>query len=111
MAKVTVYVTDDQLARLRGSKNLGKGGMSKAFQAFLENVMAGPPPPGRYDSARKLMPLHAAIDRQRRRLAGKVSDGGPPADGGPVAAALTILLYQELLQRAPSLGATLEKEL
>src|SRR5213083_1522268 len=47
MAKVTVYVTDEQLARLRGSKNLGKGGMSKAFQAFLENVMSGDPPGGR----------------------------------------------------------------
>src|SRR3954465_9470963 len=110
MAKVTVYVTDEQLARLRGSKNLGKGGMSKAFQAFLENVMSGDPPVGRYDYARKLMPLNAAVDRHRRRLAGKVSDGGPPADGGPVAAALTVLLYQELLKRDPSLGAAFEKE-
>jgi hypothetical protein len=110
MAKVTVYVTDEQLARLRGSKNMGKGGMSKAFQAFLENVMAGDPPTGRYDYARKLMPLNAAVDRHRRRLAGKVSDGGPPADGGPVAAALTVLLYKELLKRDPALEARFEKE-
>jgi len=32
-----------------------------AFQAFLENVMSGDPPVGRYDYARKLMPLHAAV--------------------------------------------------
>src|SRR5436309_15746123 len=110
MAKVTVYVTDEQLARLRGAKNLGKGGMSKAFQAFLENLMSGDSAPvGRYDYARKLMPLNAAIDRHRRRLATKVSDGGPPADGGPEAAPLTVLLYHDLLNRDPSLRAPFEK--
>jgi hypothetical protein len=110
MAKVTVYVTDDQLDRLKQARGFGKVGMSKAFQAFLETAMAGEAPAGRYDYARKLMPLSAAIDRHRRRLARKVEVGGPPADGGPVAAALTVLLYQELLKRDPDLGAKLEKE-
>jgi hypothetical protein len=110
MAKVTVYVTDDQLDRLKQAKGFGKVGMSKAFQAFLESAMAGEAPAGRYDYARKLMPLSAAIDRHRRRLARKVEVGGPPADGGPVAAALTVLLYQELLKRDPELGSKLEKE-
>jgi hypothetical protein len=110
MAKVTVYVTDDQLDRLKAARGFGKMGMSKAFQAFLDSAMAGEAPAGRYDYARKLMPLSAAIDRHRRRLARKVEVGGPPADGGPVAAALTVLLYQELLKRDPELVTKLEKE-
>ena len=111
MAKVTVYVTDEQLAALKASRGLGKGGMSKAFQAFLENLIgSGETPAGRYDYARKLMPIHAAIDRHRRVLARKVADGGPPADGGPVAAALTVLLYKELLLRDPAQAAAIEKE-
>ena len=111
MAKVTVYVTDEQLAALKASRGLGKGGMSKAFQAFLENLIgSGETPSGRYDYARKLMPVHAAIDRHRRSLARKVADGGPPADGGPVAAALTVLLYKELLLRDPAQAAAIEKE-
>lgn len=112
MAKVTVYVTDEQLERLKSARGVGgKGGMSKAFQAFLEQVIGGGgEPAGRYDYARKLMPVSGAIDRQRRILARKVADGGPPADGGPVAAALTVLVYRELLKRDPSLEAALEKE-
>ncbi len=111
MAKVTVYVTDEQLDRLKTARGVGKGGMSKAFQAFLEHALAGnEPPAGRYDYARKLMPVSAAIDRHRRLLARKVADGGPPADGGPVSAALTLLLYRELLKRDPGLEAALEKE-
>jgi hypothetical protein len=111
MAKVTVYVTDDQLERLRAARGGSRGGLSKAFQAFLENVTStGEAPPGRYDYARKLMPINAAIERHRRRLARKVQDGGPPADGGPVANALTLLLYRELLKRQPDLEAQLEKE-
>jgi hypothetical protein len=112
MAKVTVYVTDEQLERLKSARGVGgKGGMSKAFQAFLENVIGGGgAPAGRYDYARKLMPVSAAIDRHRRLLARKVADGGPPPDGGPVAAALTVLVYQRLLERDPSIAATLEKE-
>jgi hypothetical protein len=111
MAKVTVYVTDEQLERLKSARGGGKGGMSKAFQAFLESAIGGgEPPAGRYDYARKLMPVSAAIDRHRRRLARKVADGGPPADGGPVAAALTVLLYRELLQRDPELERALERE-
>ena len=111
MAKVTVYVTDEQLAALKASRGLGKGGMSKAFQAFLENLIgSGESPAGRYDYARKLMPVHAAIDRHRRALSRKVADGGPPADGGPVAAALTVLLYKELLLRDPAQAAAIEKE-
>lgn len=111
MAKVTVYVTDEQLERLKLAKGVGKGGMSKAFQAFLEHAIAGrDAPAGRYDYARKLMPLNAAIDRHRRILARKVAEGGPPADGGPVDAALTVLLYQTLLERDPELGAKLKKE-
>lgn len=111
MAKVTVYVTDEQLDRLKTARGVGKGGMSKAFQAFLEHALAGSEPPaGRYDYARKLMPVSAAIDRHRRLLAQKVADGGPPADGGPVSAALTLLLYRELLKRDPGLEAALEKE-
>ncbi len=112
MAKVTVYVTDEQLERLKSSRGSGgKGGMSKAFQAFLENAIGGgEPAAGRYDYARKLMPVSASIDRHRRRLARKVADGGPPADGGPVAAALTVLLYKKLLERDPDLAGALEKE-
>lgn len=111
MAKVTVYVTDEQLDRLKSARGVGKGGMSKAFQAFLEHALAGnEAPAGRYDYARKLMPVSAAIDRHRRLLAQKVADGGPPADGGPVSAALTLLLYRELLKRDPGLEAALEKE-
>ena len=111
MAKVTVYVTDEQLEALKASRGMGKGGMSKAFQAFLENLIGGgDTPAGRYDYARKLMPVHAAIDRHRRALARKVADGGPPADGGPVAAALTVLVYKELLERDPAQAAALEKE-
>ena len=111
MAKVTVYVTDEQLERLKVARGMGKGGMSKAFQAFLEHAIAGgEAPAGRYDYARKLMPLHAAIDRHRRVLARKVADGGPPADGGPVAAALTVLLYKELLLRDPAQAAAIDKE-
>ena len=112
MAKVTVYVTDEQLERLKSARGVGgKGGMSKAFHAFLEQVIGGgDAPAGRYDYARKLMPVSAAIDRRRRLLARKVADGGPPADGGPVAAALTVLVYRKLLERDPSLSAALEKE-
>ncbi|HVF32029.1 MAG TPA: hypothetical protein VM933_03230 [Acidimicrobiales bacterium] len=112
MAKVTVYVTDEQLERLKSARGVGaKGGMSKAFQAFLEQVIGGgAAPAGRYDYARKLMPVSAAIDRHRRALGRKVADGGPPADGGPVAAALTVLVYRELLRRDPELEAALEKE-
>ena len=112
MAKVTVYVTDEQLERLKSARGVGgKGGMSKAFQAFLEQAIGGGGgPSGRYDYARKLMPVSAAIDRQRRILARKVADGGPPADGGPVAAAITVLLYRELLKQDPALEQALEKE-
>ena len=111
MAKVTVYVTDEQLEAIKASRGMGKGGMSKAFQAFLENLIGGgDAPAGRYDYARKLMPVHAAIDRHRRSLARKVADGGPPADGGPVSAALTVLLYKELLLRDPAQAAAIEKE-
>ena len=112
MAKVTVYVTDEQLERLKSARGVGgKGGMSKAFQAFLEQVIGGGgAPAGRYDYARKLMPVSAAIDRHRRTLGRKVADGGPPADGGPVATALTVLLYRELLKRDPALEVALEKE-
>jgi hypothetical protein len=84
--------------------------MSKAFQAFLETVTSGGEPAGRYDYARKLMPVSSAIERHRRQLARRVQEGGPPADGGPVAAALTVLLYRELLRRQPDLEAKLEKE-
>jgi hypothetical protein len=110
MAKVTVYVTDEQLERLKVARGLGKGGMSKAFQAFLETAIGGEAPAGRYDYARKLMPVSAAIDAHRRRLARKVEEGGPPADGGPVATALTLLLYKELLARDPDVANRLEKE-
>lgn len=111
MAKVTVYVTDEQLDRLKSARGVGKGGMSKAFQAFLEHALAGgEAPAGRYDYAKKLMPLSAAIDRHRRALGRKVADGGPPADGGPVAAALTLLVHREMLKRDPDLGARLERE-
>lgn len=110
MAKVTVYVTDEQLERLKAARGVGRGGMSKAFQAFLESAIAGQPPAGRYDYARKLMPVSAAIDAHGRRLARKVEDGGPPADGGPVATALTLLLHREVLKRDPGLQGRLEKE-
>ncbi|HVM10716.1 MAG TPA: hypothetical protein VM345_19805 [Acidimicrobiales bacterium] len=111
MAKVTVYVTDDQLEKLKSVKGVGRGGISKMFQAFVESAVGGgAAPAGRYDYARKLMPLHAAIERHRRRLARNVQTGGPPADGGPVAAALTVLLYRRLLENDPSLEAAFEKE-
>ncbi len=111
MAKVTVYVTDEQLDRLKTARGVGKGGMSKAFQAFLEHALAGgDAPSGRYDYARKLMPINAALDRHSRGLGRKVADGGPPADGGPVSAALTLLLYRELVKRDPALEAALDKE-
>ncbi|HEX7165427.1 MAG TPA: hypothetical protein VF230_00470 [Acidimicrobiales bacterium] len=110
MAKVTVYVNDDQLEKLRAVKGFGRGGVSKMFQAFVESVTAGGEPTGRYDYARKLMPTHAAIERHRRRLARKVQTGGPPADGGPVSAALTVLLYRRLIEQDPSLAVAFEKE-
>ena len=110
MAKVTVYVTDDQLERLKAAKGFSKGGVSKMFQAFIDSATAGNDTGARYDYARSLMPTLDAVDRHRRRLARKVQAGGPPADGGPVAAAVTILLYQRLLASDPALAATLEKE-
>lgn len=112
MPKVTVYVSDDQIDQLKAVRGFGRGGMSKLFQAFLESATSGSgsAPQGRYDYARKLMPLHAAIDRHRRSLARKVQAGGPPADGGPVAAALTVLLYKRLLDADPANAAALEKE-
>ena len=111
MAKVTVYLADDQLDKLKAVKGFGRGGISKMFQAFVDSAVGdSPEPTGRYDYARKLMPLHAAIERQRRRLARKVQTGGPPADGGPVAAALTVLLYRRLLESDPTLAAALDKE-
>jgi hypothetical protein len=111
MAKVTVYLSDDQLERLKQVKGFGRGGISKMFQAFVDSTVGdSPEPTGRYDYARKLMPTHAAIERHRRRLARKVQTGGPPADGGPVAAALTVLLYRRLLEQDPTLAATFEKE-
>ena len=112
MAKVTVYVTDEQLEKLKAAKGVGRGGVSKMFQSFIESLVGGggSDAVARYDYARKLMPTHAAIERHRRRLAAKVQAGGPPADGGPVAAALTILLYRRLLEADPSLEAAFEKE-
>ena len=110
MAKVTVYVTDDQLDKLKAVKGVGRGGVSKLFQAFLDSATTEGEPTGRYDYARKLMPTHAAIERHRRRLARSVQTGGPPADGGPVSVALTILLYRRLLASDPDLAATFEKE-
>lgn len=111
MAKVTVYVTDEQLERLKAVKGVGRGGVSKMFQAFVDSATSGGPDPvGRYEYARKLMPLHSAIERHRRRLGRKVQTGGPPADGGPVAAALTVLLYKRLLEADPGHAAAFEKE-
>lgn len=110
MPKVTVYVSDDQLDQLKALKGFGRGGVSKLFQAFLESATTGPEPAGRYDYARKLMPLHAAVERHRRRLARKVQAGGPPADGGPVAAALAILLYKRLLAEDPARAEAFERE-
>ena len=113
MAKVTVYVNDEQLAKLKRAK-AHKGGVSKAFQAFLDTTLSaaglGGSGSGRYDYARKLMPLCSALDAHRERLASKVAEGGPPADGGPVATALTLLLFQELLKRDPDLRSALDKE-
>ena len=111
MAKVTVYVTDEQLERLKSVKGVGRGGVSKMFQAFVDSATSGGADPvGRYEYALKLMPLHAAIERHRRRLARKVQTGGPPADGGPVAAALTVLLYKRLIEADPTHAAAFEKE-
>lgn len=110
MPKVTVYVSDDQLDQLKAVRGFGRGGVSKLFQAFLESATSGSTPAGRYDYARKLMPLHAAVERHRRRLARKVQAGGPPADGGPVSAALAILLYKRLVDADPSRAEAFEKE-
>lgn len=112
MAKVTVYLTDDQMERLRAVKGAGRGGVSKLFQAFVESATGGERSDSgdRYDYARSLMPTLTAIDAHRRRLARTVQAGGPAADGGPVSIALTILLYRELLERDPDLAATLDKE-
>jgi hypothetical protein len=57
------------------------------------------------------MPVVGALDRHRERLASRVAEGGPPADGGPVAAALTLLLHRELLRRRPDLADAIEREL
>jgi hypothetical protein len=110
MPKVTVYVSDDQLDQLKAVRGFGRGGVSKLFQAFLESATSGQTPAGRYDYARKLMPLHAAVERHRRGLARKVQAGGPPADGGPVAAALAILLYKRLVDEDPTRAQAFEKE-
>jgi len=110
MPKVTVYVSDDQLDQLKAVRGFGRGGVSKMFQAFLESATSGSAPTGRYDYARKLMPLHAAVERHRRRLARKVQAGGPPADGGPVSAALAILLYKRLVAEDPSRADAFDKE-
>ena len=111
MAKVTVYVTDSQLEKLRRLRGFGRGGVSKAFQAFLEDAAGGGLGTGRYDYARRVMPVVAALDRHRQRLASRVAEGGPPADGGPVAAALTLLLHRELLRRRPDLAEAIDREL
>ena len=110
MPKVTVYVSDDQLDQLKAVRGFGRGGISKLFQAFLESATSGSAPSGRYDYARKLMPLHAAVERHRRRLARKVQAGGPPADGGPVSAALAILLYKPLVEEDPARAEAFERE-
>lgn len=114
MAKTTVYLNDDQLRLLRRLQGAGgRGGVSRAFQVFLENATGGSSSSsdgGRYDYARKLMPISSAIERQRIALAEKVQSGGPPADGGPVAAALTLLVYKRLLESDPTLGDKLDKE-
>jgi hypothetical protein len=111
VAKVTVYVTDSQLEKLRRLRGFGRGGVSKAFQAFLEDAAGEGLGGGRYDYARRVMPVVAALDRHRERLASRVAEGGPPADGGPVAAALTLLLHRELLRRRPDLEEAIEREL
>lgn len=112
MAKVTVYLTDDQMEQLKVVKNAGRGGVSKLFQTFLESAIGGGSGDraNRYAYARSLMPKLTAIEHHARLLARKVQAGGPPADGGPVAIALTILLYRELLERDPSVAAAIDKE-
>ncbi|HEX2849237.1 MAG TPA: hypothetical protein VHN98_01735 [Acidimicrobiales bacterium] len=111
VAKVTVYVTDEQMARLKTLRG-GMGGLSKAFQAFLDSTLAGTgAPQGRYDYARSLMPTFSAIERHRNRLARQVAAGGPPADGGPIQAALDVLLYRALVDRDPGAADRLAKEL
>lgn len=110
MAKVTVYVSDDQLARLKQVKGYGKGGISKAFQAFLEAAASGSGPSGRFDYARKVMPVSSALERHARRVAASIQEGGLASDGGPIALALAVLIYQEAVKRQPDLGAALAKE-
>lgn len=108
MAKVTVYVSDDQLEKLKRVKRYRRGGVSRAFQSFIEEMTPGGS--GTYDYARKVMPTSAAIDRLSSQVAKAVAAGGPPANGGPVAAALTVLVYQEILRRHPETAAALDKE-
>lgn len=109
MAKVTVYVNDDQLEKLKQVKRYRRGGVSRAFQHFIEEMSPGGAS-STYEYARKVMPVSAAVDRLRRQVAKAVAAGGPPADGGPVAAALTVLVYQEVLRRHPEAAEAVEKE-
>ncbi|MGI8794333.1 MAG: hypothetical protein ACR2H3_14355 [Acidimicrobiales bacterium] len=108
MAKVTVYVNDEQLHKLKRVKKFGRGGVSRAFQHFIEEMSPGGS--GSYDYARNIMPVSAAIERWSRKVASSVAAGGPAADGGPVAAALTVLVHQEILRRNPEVADKLAQE-
>lgn len=109
MAKVTVYVNDEQLDKLKRVKRYRRGGVSRAFQHFIEEMSPGGSSSS-YEYARKVMPVSAAVDRLSKQVAKAVAAGGPPADGGPVAAALKILVYQEILRRHPDAAEKIEKE-
>ena len=108
MAKVTVYVPDEQLAALR---QLVPAGPSKAFQAFIGHLQQGEPPLVEHRYADRLLPLAADVERLRRQAAVCLErDGGPAASDGPIRAALTILAHEWLLRDDPAREAGLRAE-
>lgn len=121
MAKVTVYVKDEQLKTLKEEM----GGASKAFQAFIDEVGSGDRPlivdsrtvrrqrrrrRHRDDFAARIMPTTSAIERLVSRVADEMGDDGPRADSGPVSVALAVLAYQAVVSQHPEAEERLAKE-
>ncbi|MDQ1401927.1 MAG: hypothetical protein QOG03_243 [Actinomycetota bacterium] len=123
MAKVTVYVKDEQLKTLKEEM----GGASKAFQAFIDEVGGGDRPIEIVDGrgmrrprrrrrvrgdefAARIMPTTSALDRLAAEVGDDLGDDGPRAESGPVSFALSVLTYKAVTARHPQLEEVLRKE-
>lgn len=123
MAKVTVYVKDEQLKTLKEEM----GGASKAFQAFIDECSTGERPIEvidargvrrtrrrrrlhRDDFASRIMPTASALERLVGEVADEIGDDGPRAASGPVSFALSVLTYKAVTARHPEVDELLAKE-